>query len=171
MHVYLTGFMGVGKSTVGAVLAEIMGRPFVDLDERIEAKQGAMISEIFRSVGETGFRVLESDSLRQLDDAVPAVVALGGGVQSKSENREWLVDHGITVWIDLPLNDLMDRLRGEERASRPKFESESQIRELFQNRLVDYGDSDLRIEVSSSDSAAAVASRICELMEETQCVT
>ena len=171
MHVYLTGFMGVGKTTVGRVLAKIMDRPFVDLDECIETSQGMTISEIFRSAGETGFRVLESELLRELDDEMPAVVALGGGVQTRAENRDWLAGHGTTVWIDLPLADLMGRLRREEKTLRPKFENEAQVRDLFAARLVDYGDSDLRIEVSSSDSAAAVASRICELMEETPCAT
>ena len=171
MHVYLTGFMGVGKTTVGRVLAEIMGRPFVDLDGRIETRQGMTISEIFRSVGEAGFRLLESESLRELDDEAPAVVALGGGVRTRPENRAWLVGHGTTVWIDLPLDDLMERLRRQDQTLRPMFEDESQVRDLFQTRLVDYGDSDLRIEVSSSDSAAAVASRIWDSMEETQCAT
>ena len=171
MHVYLTGFMGAGKTTVGRVLAEMMNRPFVDLDDRLEQSEGTTISEIFGAVGEAEFRALEAESLRTLDDQVPAVVALGGGVQTQPENRSWLAEHGTTVWIDLPLDDLLARLRHDEQALRPMIQSESQIRKLFQTRLVVYDDSDLRIEVSSADSAATVAAKICELMEETQCAT
>lgn len=171
MHVYLTGFMGVGKTTVGRVLAEMMDMPFVDLDDRIERREGMTIREIFRSAGEAGFRAVETESLRTLDDQMPAVVALGGGVQTRHENRSWLAEHGTTVWIDLPFNDLLDRLRHDDPGLRPMFQSESQMRELFETRRVVYDDSDLRIAVSSADSAATVATKICELMEETQCAT
>jgi shikimate kinase len=170
MHVYLTGFMGVGKTTVGRILAQLMERPFIDLDETIEARQSATIREIFQSVGESGFRELEAAVLRELD-AAPAVVALGGGVQARRENREWLATHGTTVWLDLALEDLMTRLRDEERARRPLLKSEAQIRQLYRVRREGYSDSDLRIEVLSSDSAEVVALRIRDRMEQKQCAT
>jgi shikimate kinase len=170
MHVYLTGFMGAGKTTVGRILAQLLERPFIDLDETIEARRGSTVREIFQSVGESGFRELESAALRELD-AAPAVVSLGGGVQTRQENRDWLATHGTTIWLDLALDDLMARLRDEERARRPMLKSEAQIRQLYRSRRVGYSDSDLRIEVSSSDSAEVVALRIRDLMERKQCAT
>ena len=170
MHVYLTGFMGVGKTTVGEILARRLERPFVDLDRLIEGTQGLPISEIFRSEGEVGFRALETEALQGLNSA-PAVVSLGGGVQTRPENRKWLAAHGTTIWIDLPLDDLVERLRRADVEQRPMWKNEAQIRQLYRDRLDGYSDSDLRIEGSSADSAAAVASRIHDLMEEMQCAT
>ena len=171
MHVYLTGFMGAGKTTVGEALAEILGRPLVDLDAKIEAQEGETIAEIFLDKGETHFRQLESAALRSLDDRVAAVVATGGGVLSTPGNREWMVAHGTTVWLDVPFEVVLERLGAADVETRPLLQSESQARALFETRRRDYGDSDRRIEVLSSDSAAEVAARIVELLKEEECAT
>lgn len=171
MHIYLTGFMGAGKSTVGKALARLTGRPFVDLDERIEARQGQAIAAIFDSVGEPGFREVESEVLRELPDRPELVVALGGGAQSQPENRTWLAEHGVTVWLDLPWDTLVQRVRQQEAVRRPLFRDEARARELYEIRLNVYGDSDLRIEISSQDSVESVTARIWDLVEETSCDT
>lgn len=163
---YLTGFMGAGKSTVGRALAELLGWPFVDLDANIEAQQGTTIAEIFSSHGQARFRQLESEALRALENSTAMVVATGGGVLSVPENREWLKTHGITVWLDAPFEVVMDRVGMAPQETRPLFESEPQARELFDQRRSQYGDSDLRIEVLSSHSAAEVAVRIRDILAE-----
>jgi len=170
-HVYLTGFMGAGKSTVGRALAERLDWLFVDLDDSIEAQQGMAIAEIFASRGEAWFRRLESAALRSLDDSTDAVVATGGGVLSVPENREWMKAHGLAVWLDVSFELVMERLGATDQETRPLFESESEARELFAKRQSQYGDSDLRIEVLSSHSAAEVAAMIQNILTEEECVT
>lgn len=169
-HLYMTGFMGAGKSTVGRALAERLERSFVDLDASIEAQQGVTIAEIFASRGEAWFRQLESEALRSLDDSIALVVATGGGVLSVPENREWMRAHGIVIWLDISFELVLDRLAAPDRETRPLFESESQLRELFAKRRSQYRDSDLRIEVMSSHSAEAVAAMIHDILTEEECV-
>jgi shikimate kinase len=165
----MTGFMGAGKTTVGRALAKGLDRRFVDLDATIEAQQGTTIAEILSSQGEWRFRQLESEALRALDDSIAMVVATGGGVLSVPENREWMKAHGIVVWLDVSFELVLDRLGASDQETRPLFENESQARELFTKRRSQYGDSDLRIEVLSSHSAAAVAAMIHENLTEEEC--
>ena len=169
MNFYLTGFMGAGKSTVGRFLAALLGRPFLDLDKIIEERTESTIDEIFRSLGETGFRELESAILRESGASRPAVVATGGGVLSVSGNRKWLAEHGKTIFLDVPFDELLRRLCEKEQQRRPLFENETQTRALYQQRLRHYRDSDLRIEISSAQSAADVAALIRDRLEKKRC--
>ncbi len=169
MHVYLTGFMGSGKTTVGRELAERLGRSFVDLDGVIEAREGVTIAEIFETRGEAEFRRLESAALCDLDDSSPKVVATGGGIVGIEENRRWMSRHGIVVWLDIDFEAIVERLGPAEAAKRPLFEDLHQARALFERRQREYGDSDLQIEVLSADSAAAVAAKIAKSLTDREC--
>ena len=169
MHIYLTGFMGAGKSTIGKSLARLTNRAFVDLDEQIESRQGRSIAEIFETAGEPEFREAEAAALRALPDRPRLVVALGGGAQTRSRNRAWLAAHGVTVWLDLPWEALLERVRQQEGVRRPLFLDEFRARELYEARRSIYGDSDLRIEISSQDSVDAVAMKIRDLLKTTTC--
>ena len=171
MHIYLTGFMGAGKSTVGRALARLLDRPFVDLDETIESAQGVTVTEIFEERGEMAFRQLESGVLRAVDDSHPAVVATGGGVVTVSQNVDWMKSRGATVWLDAPFDMILQRMSAENLAGRPLFENATQARTLYESRRHEYGDSDIRIEVSSSHSAAEVAALIRDKLEERECAT
>ena len=170
MHVYLTGFMGAGKTTSGKLLADLLGRTFVDLDAIIESRQAMTIPEIFASHGEESFRQMESAALRSVDDTDPAVIATGGGILSRPGNREWMRAHGTAVWLHVPFEALIERLKGSELKLRPLFFDRGQVRALYESRLPEYGDSDLRIEVSSSHSAVVVAAMIRDILEDTECV-
>jgi shikimate kinase len=90
-HVLLIGFMGSGKSTVGRMLARRTGRPFVDLDEVIAASTGKTIASVFEDEGEEAFRVSEHAALVALRQKSPSVVACGGGIVLRGENRALLV--------------------------------------------------------------------------------
>lgn len=98
-HIFLTGFMGAGKSKVGAVLSERLGRSFVDTDALVEEASGKPISDIFREAGEEAFRRLEHDAIRRASEMPPAVIALGGGAATREENWVVIRRSGVSVYL------------------------------------------------------------------------
>src|ERR1700722_16870699 len=120
--VFLVGFMGAGKSSVGRSLARRLGWSFEDLDDRIEAHARRSVPEIFRDLGETEFRRLETTSLRELLSelgAGPRVVALGGGAFAQPENAALLEHAGVPViFLDGSAEELFRRCE-QERRGRP----------------------------------------------------
>lgn len=132
-HIYLVGFMGSGKSTVGPMLAELLQREFVDLDDRIVERAGKSIAEIFEDQGEQEFRRLESACLKQVAERPGAVVALGGGALESEENRETIVRSGRRLWLKVDLEEAWNRCRrNSDRPlgrSRPEFERRFRLRE------------------------------------------
>src|SRR5438105_14341037 len=126
--IFLVGFMGAGKTTVGRILAERLGWRFIDLDDAIEAHEGRTIAEIFQASGESEFRRAEAEALRsrieQLDSAHPAVVALGGGAYAQELNRKLI--RGMAqpaVFLDAVADDLMVRC-GKDSLERPLMADE-----------------------------------------------
>lgn len=118
-HVFLTGYMGSGKSTVGAQLAQDAAMPFYDLDKEIERENLLSVSDIFKFRGEEYFRILESEVLKKLTiHSNPAVFALGGGALTGDDNLEFVLNHGILIYLETSIPVLVQRLRNES-ASRP----------------------------------------------------
>jgi shikimate kinase len=109
-HVFLVGFMGAGKSTVGRALAKRMEIPFADLDARIEASAGSRIDEIFAERGERVFRELETAALLELQGEDDAVVACGGGTVMSDENRRALSSMGCVVYLQVTPEEAMARI-------------------------------------------------------------
>jgi shikimate kinase len=106
----LGGFMGAGKSTVGASLARLLGLPFVDLDRWIEDRAGRSVGEIFASDGEAGFRLREADALTSVCGDGPVVLALGGGTLHQPGNQAQ-VEGAFTVFVlDVPWEALRGRI-------------------------------------------------------------
>jgi shikimate kinase len=129
--------MGSGKSTVGAVLARILGWEFIDLDREIEAHAGCSVAEIFQSQGEPQFRELEQLALRELlqrAETRGTVVALGGGAWTKSQNAD-LIRSGDwpTVFLDAPAEVLWERCLPEA-PTRPLLADPGSFRQLYEQR-------------------------------------
>lgn len=110
-RVYLTGFMGSGKSTIGPILANTIGYEFVDLDSLVEAGTGKVISQIFREMGEPAFRALERRTLASIVARTRLVVALGGGLVTDPESFALVTSTGIMVYLRATVEDIAGRLR------------------------------------------------------------
>jgi shikimate kinase len=171
MHIFLTGFMGVGKSTIGRCLAVALELPFVDLDEEIERRTGKTIVDTFDRQGEAVFRQIESEVLRAFVQGPPAVIATGGGTVADEENRKLMEAHGVSVWIELPFASIARRVVGPEQAERPLFESREQAETLYQDRLPAYRACNLRIAVQAGDDPEEIAAGIERLLQEISCAT
>jgi len=113
-HVFLVGFMGSGKSTVGGILAGRLGLPFIDLDRAIERRAGMSVADIFASRGEPGFRDLEYQELGRFEGAEPAVVACGGGVVVEDRCRALLKRLGRVVYLRVTADEALARIGSTE---------------------------------------------------------
>jgi shikimate kinase len=114
--IFLVGFMGCGKSVVGAILAGRLGWAFCDVDTVIESNQGMSIAEIFDTRGEPEFRRLETEMIRQcvhrVQSGSPLVISLGGGAFVQPANFDLISHNGVSVWLDCPLAMIRRRLAG-----------------------------------------------------------
>lgn len=109
-HVFLVGFMGAGKSTVGPMVAQRLGMPFCDLDDMIESVDGRSVSAIFAEDGEARFRELETATLLGLEGREPCVVACGGGVVLADVNRATLKRIGCVVYLQVSAGEALARV-------------------------------------------------------------
>ena len=121
--VFLTGFMGSGKSTVGPILANTIGFKFIDLDELIELKTGKKIGEIFATEGEKEFRAIERETLSELLPCSTTVVSLGGGTVTNSETLKLIKKHGVVVYLRSDVEHIYQRLR--TKSDRPMLRDEN----------------------------------------------
>jgi shikimate kinase len=144
--VFLLGFMGAGKSSVGRSMAEQLGWPFEDLDERIEKRERRKVHQIFRESGEIGFRAAEQAALGELLSEVRAgarkIVALGGGAFVQKENARLIEEAGLaTVFLDASADELWRRCRNQadrDGVERPLLGSLSNFRHLYKKRRPHY---------------------------------
>lgn len=149
--IYLVGFMGSGKTTIGRMYAEHIGWRFADLDDDIEIRQKTSISDLFAQAGEEQFRRVESEAIRQRVNLIcrglPTVLALGGGAFTRDENVVLLNDHGITVWLDVPFEVVKMRVAGSDH--RPLARDSERFERLFQERRESYARADHRVEIGT----------------------
>lgn len=163
--VYLTGFMGTGKSSVGRQLARRLRRPFVDLDREIELVAGSSVVEVFSRRGEAAFRRLERAALARAVRRLGAVVALGGGALLDPRSRALVERTGVVVRLSCSRRELARRLR-TRRALRPLLAGGSlpaRIAALMRTRRAVDAEPDLTVSTtgrSAAQSAAAVVRRL-----------
>jgi len=158
-HVYLLGFMGCGKSTVGPLVAARMSRPFTDLDELVEKEEHMTIREIFALRGESFFRKLESDLLLISSKLPASVIALGGGTFSYPANREVILGTGVAVWLRISF--LTARERCEQITTRPLARDQESFKALFDERQQYYSLAHLTVDADGK-SPEAIAEEIVQ---------
>jgi shikimate kinase len=110
MNIYLIGYMGCGKSTLGHQLADKLGLTFIDLDKFIEERNYKTIPQLFSELGEEGFRMRERKALEEVSEFVDVVVATGGGAPCFFDNMELMLRTGITIFLDIETSVLTERL-------------------------------------------------------------
>lgn len=134
--IFLIGYMGSGKSTLGRLVSKATGLPFIDLDAYIENRFHKTVKDIFAERGEDGFRLVERAMLHEVADMEDVIVACGGGTPCFFDNMDYINTHGVSVWLEAPLPILHSRLmRG--RHKRPLIENldTDQLTEFIQNAL------------------------------------
>jgi shikimate kinase len=164
--VFLVGFMGAGKTSVGSSLARRLGWSFEDLDDRIQSRAGRSVPEIFRDLGEAEFRRLEDAALRELLaelGAGPRVVALGGGAFAQPENVALLGSAGVhMIFLDAPAAELFRRCEQEQR-ERPLLRDAEQFRELYEQRRSSYLKASCRIDTACKSIDEVAAEVACSI--------
>ncbi|MFM7408552.1 MAG: shikimate kinase [Cuspidothrix sp.] len=162
INLYLIGMMGVGKTTVGKLLAEKIGYRFLDTDELITKAAGKSINEIFAEDGEAEFRQLESNVLAQVCAYTKLVIATGGGIVTHQYNWSYL-HHGLIVWLDVPIPILLERLAQDN--TRPLLQDsdpEAKLKSLLQQRQPLYSQADLYITIQATETPEEIATHILE---------
>jgi shikimate kinase len=166
--VFLVGFMGAGKTSVGRALGQLLNWAFEDLDDRIERREGRKVAEIFRDSGEDEFRRAEHSALQHLLDELRGggvrIVALGGGAFVQEKNAALLIESAVpTVFLDASVEELWQRCRkqaSEAGTERPLLRSQQEFRKLYDARRKSYGKASFRVQTGKrgvEDIAAEIA--------------
>ena len=167
--IYLTGFMGVGKTALGRELAAILNRTFIDTDQWIENSAKLSILKIFEHQGEEAFRILEKKAVQFAAESVDSVVALGGGALNDPGNLQTVLDKGTLIYLKASASTLIEKLKGKTQ-NRPMFlglsesEIEAKIMELLKTKTPIYENAQLKVDVHLKDTQYDTAQLILSAM-------
>lgn len=136
MRIFLIGFMGSGKTTLGKEISKDLDLKFIDLDAYIENKIGMTIIDIFNNKGEEKFRIIEKECLIELSTEENIVIATGGGTPCFYNNMQKILDCGISIYLKTEIEDLLKRLE-KDRKVRPLIQNKSinEIKTYIKNQL------------------------------------
>lgn len=159
MKIYLIGFMGAGKTTIGRELAARVDAPFFDLDELIESAENASIKDVFAQRGEAYFRRREREILKSTRHLERGVIATGGGTFTFDENIQFIQTEGLSVYLSATYALLRARI-GEKAVERPLFRDDVAAHELYSSRIRFYRMADMTVEVREEETPAEICERI-----------
>lgn len=150
MHIFLTGYMGVGKTTIGLQLSKILGLDFYDLDQEISNHTGKSIPEIFNDKGEDYFREIEKDTLIKLNAKKnTCIVALGGGTMSDTESRYLVLQNSICIYLQKPWLEIEKNLSKLKNRPLIKQKSPTELKAIFNKRRLIYEQSQLKMPINT----------------------
>jgi len=167
-RIFLTGFMGSGKTTVGPTLARRLGYGFIDTDEELVKQTGLSIAEIFSAQGEKEFRRLERAMIVSLFKQANVVIALGGGALVSSSNRQDVFSQGTVIYLKAGIETLAARLQATDRPLVKQYQGEAlvkRIRDLLAERESTYAQSHYTI-VTDGKSRGALVEEMMEKLEK-----
>jgi shikimate kinase len=159
MKIYVVGFMGAGKTTIGRELAQRLETPFFDLDDLVEAAEKMTIKDIFAQHGEPYFRKRERDLLRSTRHLERGIIATGGGTFTFDENIQFIQSEGLSVYLSAPYALLRSRI-GDKAAERPLFRDDVATHELYNSRIRYYRMCDVTIEVREDETPKQIVERL-----------
>jgi shikimate kinase len=160
VRIFLTGFMGAGKTTVGRALAARLGWAFLDLDQEVERRAGSSIRALFENVGEPEFRRREREVLAESFAHDPLVVAVGGGTFADPTVLEAARARGAIVFLHPDFDTLVRRIGPLGKAERPLFRDEASARSLYRERLPGYRRADCTVAIRAEETPEEIAARI-----------
>lgn len=156
--IYLCGFMGCGKTTVGKLLAQRLGCGFYDMDGCIVEKEKMEIPQIFAEKGEKYFREAETETIRELAEK-SGVIACGGGAMLKKENSAIASAAGTVVYIDVPFETCYSRISGDKNRPIVMSNTKEELEIIYDGRAPLYRENS-SVTVSGDGSAEEIADRI-----------
>jgi len=161
--IVITGFMGCGKSKVARELARRLDVPMIDLDDRITANEGRTPAQLITETGESAFRAIETNSLRELlQSGTAGVIALGGGAWIESANRDLINCYGcLSVWLDTPFAVCWERISAST-DERPLGKTIEDAEARYNLRRPIYALAQIHIPVTASETVDQLVSRIEE---------
>lgn len=163
MTIFLCGFMGCGKSTIGQILAKKSGCGFCDTDELIVKNEGMTIPEIFSQKGEPYFRAVEAETVKSLCGK-NTVVACGGGAMQNSETARAVRENGGTiVYLNVPFDVCYDRIKGDKNRPIVMNNTKEQLEEIYNNRRDIYMKNST-VMVEAVGSPAGIAGSIIDII-------
>ncbi|MBM7650461.1 shikimate kinase [Bacillus ectoiniformans] len=166
--IFLTGFMGAGKTTIGQLLADKLNCPVMDTDALIEKQEGKAITTIFSEHGEAYFRNLETNMLHSFGEEA-GVVTTGGGIVIKENNRQLMKERGTVIYLNSEFSEIWNRLIDDESRPLIQHKNKERTQSLFNQRLPFYKDSaDVMIETSGK-TAEQTAEEIIERLNLKKC--
>lgn len=169
MTIFIIGYMACGKTTFGRALARRLGCRFIDLDFYIEQRYRRRISEIFAESGEAAFRRMEAAMLREAGEFEDTVIACGGGTPCFTGNMDWMLAHGVTVWLEATPERITERLianssRRPLMAGKSPAEIRAAVDAGLAARSADYARARIRFSGDQLESTRQIAATIARFL-------
>ena len=169
-NLYLIGMMGSWKTTVGKILANVLGREFSDIDTMIESHTKMKISDIFDLLGENKFRKEETHVLTQISESSGAIVSTGGGIILSKENRKIIKESGYTIFLNAPPSVLAKRIKISKKRPilNPEISLEKQLQDIWSDRKDWYNSTANKTIETDELSSKEVAELILRIIRNTE---